>query len=113
MYSINNTKIKTPFPFDVERYNVTEAVRIASGDMQMDLLAKKRKFLLVYSALSGNEYDHLRSLIDTDEVFFTFGYEDNGRQESAEVYAGPIKARLARNHMGWYWKDITVNLIER
>lgn len=113
MYTINGNKIKRPYPFDVERYNITEAVRLASGDMQMDLIAKKRKFLLAYDYMSGAEYDYLRSLIDTDEVFFNFGYVDNGRQEEAVVYAGPIKARLHRTHMGWYWKDITVNLIER
>lgn len=113
MFTINGKKIKRPFPFDIERYNITEAVRVASGDMQMDLIAKKRKFLLAYEVLSGAEYDYLRSLIDTDEVFFTFGYLDNGRQESAVVYAGPIRAKLHRTSMGWYWRDVTVNFIER
>ena len=113
MYTINGNKIKRPHSFDVERYNITEAVRVASGDMQMDLIAKKRKFLLAYDNMSGAEYDYLRSLIDTNEVFFTFGYVDNGRQEEAVVYAGPIRAKLHRTHMGWYWKDITVNFIER
>ena len=43
---INCTTIKTPNKFDYEAYNLTKSGRVASGEMTMDLIAKKRKFLL-------------------------------------------------------------------
>lgn len=112
-YKINGTRIKAPFPFVIERYNITDAKRLASGTMNIDLIAKKRKFLLTYDVLSGADYDKLLSLVDTNAMIFNFEYIENGRAKSADVYVGPISSKLHRKNQGWYWKDVTLNLIER
>jgi hypothetical protein len=33
--------------------------------------------------------------------------------KSAAVYCGPIRAKKYRTNMGWYWVDVSFNLIER
>lgn len=113
MYKLNGTLIKAPPEFDIEHYNITKADRNAEGDMIMELVAKKRKFLLTYPVLSGDELYTILNIIDSSEVFFTFEYPDNGIIKAATVYSGPIRRRRFRTHMGWYWKDVTFNLIER
>jgi len=113
MYKLNGIPIKTPPEFEIEHYNITKADRNAEGYMIMELVAKKQKFLLTYPVLSKDELDTILNIIDSSEVFFTFEYPDNGIIKSATVYSGPIRRRRFRTHMGWYWKDVTFNLIER
>lgn len=115
MFKINGIPFKAPpgENFEIEHYNITKADRNAEGDMIMELVAKKRKFLFFYPELSGEDLDHILRLIDSNEVFFTLEYPDNGVQKTAVVYAGPIRRKKFRTHMGWYWKDVSFNLIER
>ena len=113
MYRISGVKIKKPLHFSIEHYNITDAKRNAAGTMNMDLIAKKRKFILVYPELSGEEVEHILSLIDTNKVMFPFEYPDNGVIKTAIVYSGAITRKLHRNDMGWYWVDVSFNLIER
>lgn len=113
MYKLNNTKIKTPPDFEIEHYNITKADRNAEGDMIMELVAKKRKFILSYPVLSAKELGEILGEIDTANVFFTFEYPDNGQVKTATVYTGPIRRRRFRTDQGWYWRDVTFNLIER
>jgi hypothetical protein len=110
---LGNISIREPDDFDIEVYNITKATRLSSGEMSMDFIAKKRKFLIKYVAMSGSEYDKIASIIDTSNMFFTIEYTDNGKRKSATVYCGPIKRKKFRTKFGWYWKDVTFNLIER
>lgn len=110
---INGTTIKSPPDWDIERYNITKAERVATGDMSIELIAKKRKFLLGYSSLSGEEFDFIVALVDGEEMLMDLTYEHNGSLLNAVVYCGPIKARKHRSNGGWVWKNVTFNLIER
>jgi hypothetical protein len=110
---LGGKSIKQPFPFTIERYNITKAGRVASGLMTLDLVAKKRKFLFRYSSISGSDMNTILSVIDTNDMFFTISYEENGVAKSATVYAGHIPSELVRSGSEWYWKDVNFDLIER
>lgn len=110
---LNGRAIKKGYTMEIERYNITDAKRVASGDMKIQLIAKKRKFLLSYAVLSGAEFDSILQEIDSNNMLINMTYTENGVNKSAVVYCGPIKGRYHRSDMGWYWKDVTFNLIER
>lgn len=112
-YTINGTPIKKPTDFTIERYNLTDSGRLANGDMVMALIAKKRKFLLKYAALSGTDLNTILSLIDGTAMFFTFGYYENGVSKTATCYAGHIPSKVYRRDGIWVWKDVNFDLIER
>ncbi len=111
--TISGTTIPTPQEFHIERYNLTKAGRVATGDMKMDLIAKKRKFLLRYRVLSGTQLNNILTLIDGPGiVFFTVGYIENGVTKTAICYAGHIPSHLFRTDGKWYWRDVNFDLIE-
>ena len=111
---INGTTIKTPNKFDYEAYNLTKSGRVASGEMTMDLVAKKRKFLLNYTVISGKNLAVILGLIDTSSMFFTLTYKDNDVSKSAVCYVGAIKKTQFRTDSGaWYYKDCQFDLIEK
>ena len=110
---LNDRIIKSPPIWEVERYKISKAERVASGNMVMDTIARKRKFIVGYTELSGQDLDTILDIIDTDDEFINLEYEENGKMKSAVVYCGPIRAKKYRTNMGWYWVDISFNLIER
>lgn len=112
-FKINGTPFKTPSQFHIEKYNLTKAGRVATGDMKMDLVAKKRKFLFRYTVISGTDLNAILNLIDTDEMFFTLSYDENGTTKTAICYAGHIPARLFRTDGVWYWREVNFDLIEQ
>ena len=113
---INGVAIRNPDLFTIERFNLTKAGRVASGDMKMELIAKKRKFLLRYTTLSGTELQQLLSLIDTTAVFFTFEYREDNIERRATCYAGMIPSDRFRggevSSPEWHWRNINFDLIE-
>jgi hypothetical protein len=114
LLQLNDTTIKIPNNFQIEKYNITKAERTADGTMHMDLIAKKRKFLFNYTVLSGSEYDKIIDIIDSTDMFFTIDYVENDVAKSATVYTGAIHSTQFRTDSGaWYWKDVAFDLIER
>jgi len=115
-YVINGVPIKNPSGFKKERYNVTTMERLTNGDMVGDLVAKKRKFYFTYAAISATDFNKILDAIwNTNEIFYTLEYPEDGQQKSAEVYVGSIPAELYRAGAGdnWVWQNVTFNLIER
>jgi hypothetical protein len=110
---LNGTTIKNPLDFSTSRYNLTKSGRVASGKMTMELIAKKRKFFFTYEVLSGADLDLILGIIDTDAMFFDITYVENNVTKSAKVYVGEIKYDKFRTDKGWYWKNVTFNLIEQ
>lgn len=115
VYRISGVAIKAPpMGISIEKYNITNAARSADGKMKMDLIAKKRKFILKYEALSSQEVNLIESLVDSDAMFFDFEYPEDGVQKRATVYNGPIKKEPAwSDDWVWYWKDYELHLIEQ
>lgn len=110
---LNGVSIKVPFDFGTSHYNLTKSGRVASGEMTMELVAKKRKFFFEYRVLSDHEFQKIMNVINSSAMFFTISYEENGRSSAATVYVGEINYNKFRTDNGWYWKNVTFNLIEK
>lgn len=114
--SINGVPIKNPTSFKIERYNITNLERLANGDITGDLIAKKRKFYFTWEAITGYELNTILNVIwETNSIFYTLTYLENGIQKSAVVYAGSIPTDLHRagHSTNWVWRNVEFNLIER
>jgi hypothetical protein len=83
--------------------------------MTMEIVAQKRKFSFSYAAMAGADMAKLKTLIFSATVpFFTLEYDDETGTNVAVVYSGSIKAtRFRSDHMGWYYKNVTFDLIEQ
>lgn len=115
-FSVNGVAIKNPSAFKIERYNITNMERLADAKMVGDLIAKKRKFYFTYEAITGYDLNViLEAIWETDSLFFTLNYLDNGVAKTATVYVGSIPTDLhkAGRTTNWVWKNVTFNLIEQ
>ncbi|MFA6870379.1 MAG: hypothetical protein WCQ63_05315 [Methanomethylophilus sp.] len=115
-FSVNGVAIKNPSAFKIERYNITNMERLADAKMVGDLIAKKRKFYFTYEAITGYDLNViLEAIWETDSLFFTLNYVDNGVAKTATVYVGSIPTDLhkAGRTTNWVWKNVTFNLIEQ
>jgi len=111
--TLNGTPIKTPTSFNISRFKLSKAERVASGKMVMDIVARKRKFSLSYTVLSGADLKTILDILDTDTAFFAFTYTDeDGAAKSATVYPGAIAQDKFRS-TPWYWKNVKFDLIEQ
>lgn len=113
---IDGVVIKHPSTFKIERYNITESSRVASGLMMMDLIAQKRKFYFTYEAIDEKDWEVILDAIwESGKVFFDLTYVENGKTKTATCYVGSIPSELHRvkdkDHM--VWKNVSFNLIER
>ena len=113
-FKINGTPIKRPSQFKIERYNVTNLQRLANAKMCGDLIAKKRKFYFTYTAITAKDLNTILDIIwETNELFFTLSYVENGQTKTATVYSGSIPTELYRTGDNWVWKGVTFDLIEK
>jgi hypothetical protein len=115
-FSVNGVAIKNPSAFKIERYNITNMERLADAKMVGDLIAKKRKFYFTYEAITSYDLNViLEAIWETDSLFFTLNYLDNGVAKTATVYVGSIPTDLhkAGRTTNWVWKNVTFNLIEQ
>ena len=113
-FKINGTPIKRPSSFKIERYNVTNLQRLANAEMCGDLIAKKRKFLFTYTSITAKDLNTILDIIwETNELFFTLSYVENGQTKTAKVYTGSIPTELHRTGDNWVWKGVTFDLIEK
>ena len=119
--ALNGIQIKAPAPprgFTVQHFNLTKARRLASGLMQLDIIAVKRKFLFSYNVISRQDYELIELILLSGESFFTLDYDFNATRQQAIVYSGALSQTAFRTGgerelTGWYWNDFTFDLIER
>jgi len=114
-YTINGVVIKRPTSFKIERYKITKSERLSNGNMVMDLIAKKRKFILEYKIINASDLNNILNIIwESNDMFFTFGYVESNATKSAIVYTGAIPSDLFRSDpTDWVWESVTVSFIER
>jgi hypothetical protein len=111
--TINGTTIKTPSSFNIERYNLTKSGRVASGKMTMELIAQKRKFNLEYASINQDDFQLILDLLmNPNNLFFTFGYVENGTDKTATCYVGAIPSDLLRSDT-WQWTNVKFSIIEQ
>jgi hypothetical protein len=114
LLTLGGVTIKKPNDFQIERYNLTKSGRVATGEMMMDLVAKKLKFLVKYEIISGANMNAILAIIDSTTMFFTLTYLENDVEKSATVYVGAIKSTQFRTDSGaWYWKNFEFDLIQQ
>ena len=114
--SINGTEIKQPKPgdFGIERYSLTTAGRVASGEMKLELVAKKTKLTFKYEILKGSELKTIADIVDGTTMFFEAVYmDDNGEIKTITVYSGALKYTNNRSNQGIYWTSVTFDLIQQ
>lgn len=113
-YRINGTLIKPPTTCAIEKYNLTKVGRVANGDMQMELVAKKRKFILRWSTIDSRDLAVIEQLIDGTDMFFTFEYIEDNTRKSAVVYTGAIN-KPPPHHKGslWHYPELELRFIEQ
>ena len=114
MHKISGVVIKRPTTFNIERYNVTNLQRLANADMAGDLIAKKRKFLYKYDAITATDLNViLETIWEVNSLFFELTYIENNVEKTATVYSGSIPSELHRTGGDWVWKNVSFDLIER
>jgi len=118
-FKLAGVPIKNPKTFKIELYTLTKSTRVANGDMVMDFVANKRKFLFGYDVIDSRDLNTIieicwERLAQTKECFYTLEYLDDGVPKQAVVYAGSIPKNLHRGEgKNWKWKDVQFSLIER
>jgi len=114
---VNGTPIKLPTALKHSKYNMTKDGRVANGSMTMELVAKKRKLFFTYDVISGKDFEAIRALIDTNAMFFTVEWEENGHINTATMYVGEIASERFRTNSGstsdWYLKNVKFDFIEK
>lgn len=113
-YTLSGTTIKRPSSFKIEKYKITNAQRLANGDMTADVIAKKRKFTFTYNQITSTELDKILDILwDDTGYFYTFTWVENGKEKSAPVYPGSIPQELHCPVGIWVWKGVSFSLIEQ
>lgn len=118
-FMINNTPIKNPNDFDMEHYTLTQSTRTADGNMVMDFIANKRKFIFKYDVIESDDLNVIieelwTKLATTRQCFHTLTFIEDGETKTATVYAGAIPKKLHRGQGSkWVWKEVSFSLIER
>ena len=111
--SVDGTLLPVPDSYDVSSYRLTKSGRVANGDMTAEIIAKKRKLFLTYETLGSEDATLLENKVAGDKFFFTINYTEDGMEKTMVAYAGEFKKTLVRTGGRWYWKDVSVNLIEK
>lgn len=119
--TIDGVRIKPPVQddFKISTYLVTDMKRNASGTMNGQILARKTKLFFKYPAITGAELRRIYTVLQSDNLFHTVTYVDDGVTYTKSMYVGEMPKTLARTGAGsgnmstWIWKDVEFNLIER
>ena len=93
--------------------------RNAYGKMNGQISARKNKLFFKYQDNNGAELRRIYTVLQSDNLFHTVKYVDDGVTYTKSMYVGEMPKTLARTGAGsgnmstWIWKDVEFNLIER
>ncbi len=106
--------LKNPVTFSIENYALTrETGRLINGEMVMDHVALKKKFIFDYDAIDGVELKVILDIINTSTRFYEFKYKDREGTHTKTVYSGALKQTQFRTDGNWVWEGTSFALIER
>lgn len=108
---VNGTVIPSPTSFQPAHYKITKSTRLSNGSMSMELIAKKKKFVLKYDVITAAELNSILNLADTNFMFFAFEHNDRGFVETHVCYCGDIPYELIA--AGKYFKNFQIDFIEQ
>lgn len=114
-FKISGVSIKTPDQFKISRYSITNMNRTADGKMKGEIIAKKTKLFLTWTAIGEVELRALLDLVwDTPNLFFDISYTENGTEYTKPMYVGEISTDLHQvKGSTWVWKDVELHFIEQ
>ena len=114
---LDGVTIPSPDSVAFEKYDISNANRLANGKMQLSLIAKKIKLNLSYDYLEGEDLETIASLIVGNNAMFmqlVYSHSATLENNTIECYSGAIKYTSFLSDDGmWVWKDVKFSLIER
>lgn len=114
MLKINGVAIPTPSSFQVSVLDISEAERNASGTMNIDRIATKRKIEAEWKQLDNANMSVLLQAVK--DVFFTVSYPDpyTGTEQTKTFYVGDRTAPMYNYNAGSpVWENLKMNFVER
>jgi hypothetical protein len=116
LVTIDATEITNPSNIEVGTFRITKSQRTASGLMQSELIATKKKIELQWDMITQVNLKAILDLLDT-AVFHSLIYPDAqgvGGLDTITVYIGDIQAGLWHMQGGVrWWNDARIGLVER
>lgn len=98
--TLGGTSLPTKNQKIVQAYDLlTKDQRTADGTLHSDIIARKHKFSISHSSLSGTDYDTLNTLYETDGPF-TMVYTDWDGEQSISVIITSLKADFFKTYSG-------------
>lgn len=106
--------LKNPVEFSIENYALTrETGRLINGEIVMDHVALKKKFIFSYAAIGGPDLKTILDIINTTTRFYPFTYKDYDGNHSVTVYSGSLSQKQFRTDGNWVWESTTFALIQK
>lgn len=114
MVTLNGMQLPNPGNIDVGRFTLTKSGRAASGNMNMEIIARKRSVTISYSHLADADLKAVLNQLES-RTFHTLTYPDpQDGTATITVYAGDVTYKpWRRQDSSWWWKEIQIPLIER
>ena len=114
LITLSGQTIKNPTKFTIENYALTrETGRLINGEMVMDHVSLKKKYVLSYDAISGTNLKTILDIINTTTRFYTFTYTDREGTHTKTVYSGALTQKQFRTDGNWVWEGTSFALIEK
>lgn len=116
MITIGGQLIANPSGVELGKFNITKSSRSASGIMNMEIIAKKRKVDLSWDKIAEPDLKQILDLLDS-RTFHELTYPDPqgpGGTGIITAYVGDISTRTWHRVNGVrYWDNVSLPLIER
>lgn len=115
MLKIAGTTVATPsLPLNIGRFDISKSERVASGKMQMDIIATKRRVDVIWKMLKDSDLQTIINTITANKPFFTLEYPDAGGTKTMTCYSGDIVTSLWHTvHGVRRWDEVSISFIEQ
>lgn len=114
MIQIAGITIATPSEFNIGRFYLSKSARSASGRMNMDIIAEKRRVDCKWAGLRDSQLQQILTLLDTHKPFFTFTYPDTNGNQIMTCYAGDrVSGLWDTTGAEKIWEEVSISFIER
>lgn len=117
LLQLGGVVVASPSTLDIDHNFIVDGGRNAKGDLIADLITTKDKLNISWSYLTPTQLKEIRGLISAFYFSATYINPETDTTRTATFYAGSIKAGYAKYNVSTglieYYKDVTVNIIEK
>jgi hypothetical protein len=111
---IAGVTVATPNAVNVGSNDITKSSRAASGKMQIELIATKKKVKVSWANLSDTDFQTIMNTIAANKPFFSLIYPDAGQDNTITCFVdGDPSADLASMINGVKLWNLTINFTEQ